>query len=124
VLDDERLELTDEIRLAPEREVGLDSLLEAGEAEVLEARDLRLRERLVSEIRKRRPAPEGERFTQVRGRLSRGLIRERLPCLRQKPLEASRVEFVRRKGEQVAACPRGEALADISRGGGKGLPKL
>jgi hypothetical protein len=44
--------------VAAEREVGLDPLLERGEAEFLEPSDLGLRERLVGEVRERVAAPQ------------------------------------------------------------------
>ena len=60
MLADERLELGDELGVAAEREVGLDPLLECGQAQLLEARDLSLREGLGREVRKGRSAPKGE----------------------------------------------------------------
>ena len=61
---DERLELGDELCVAPEREVRLDALLERDGAQLLEPRDLRLRERLVEEVGERGAAPERERLAQ------------------------------------------------------------
>ena len=69
---DERLELRDELRVTAECEVGVDPLLERDGAELLEPRDLGLRERLVEEVRERRAAPERERLAQ--GTLGRGGI--------------------------------------------------
>ena len=48
--------------MAPEREVGVDPLLEHDRAELLEPRDLVLRERLVQEVGERGAAPERERL--------------------------------------------------------------
>ena len=50
--------------MAPQREVGLDPLLERDCAELLEPCDLGLGERLVEEVGERRPAPERERVTE------------------------------------------------------------
>ena len=61
---DERFQLGDELGVPPEREVGLDPLLERDRAELLEPRDLRLRERLVEEVGERGTAPERERLAQ------------------------------------------------------------
>ena len=57
VLGGERLQLGDQIGVATERQIGLDPLLQHREAKLLQPRDRRLRERLVAEVGKRRPAP-------------------------------------------------------------------
>ena len=56
---DERLELADELGVAAEREIGLDPLFERRELQLVEARDLRLCERLVGEVGKRRGRARG-----------------------------------------------------------------
>ena len=61
---DQRLELGDELGVAPEREIRLDPLLERDGAQLLEPRDLGLGERLVEEVGERRAAPERERLAQ------------------------------------------------------------
>ena len=60
----ECLELGDQTRVAAEGKVRFDPLLEHDRPELLEPRDLGLRERLIDEICERRPSPEGERFAQ------------------------------------------------------------
>ena len=62
VLANERLDLSDDLGVAPESEVGLEPPLERLQAELFEARNLGLRERLVGEVGERRPAPEVETF--------------------------------------------------------------
>ena len=94
VLGDERLEVGDELIVPAEREVGLDALLEGDHPQLLQARDLRGGEILVSEIGQRRPAPERESLTELSGghsavrlrgrrrraaRSGRGRIRPRRP---------------------------------------------
>ena len=75
----------------PEREVRVDALLERREPQLLEPRDLRLRERLVGEVGERRATPEREGLTQLlRGR--RGLAAARLA---DQPLEARDVQLGR-----------------------------
>ena len=64
VLAHERLELGHGLGVAAEREVGLEPLLERDEAQLLEPADLVAGERLVAEVRERRPAPEPERPAQ------------------------------------------------------------
>ena len=101
MLADERLELDDELLVASELEIGLDPLLLGGEAELVEARDLGLREVRVSELRQRGAAPEGERLPQLlRGepgltaRASAPCVLERVPkdvCIELAALEAKAV---------------------------------
>ena len=76
---DERLELTDQLVVPSEREVGVDPLLERGQTELLEPSDLRLGERLVREVGEGRPAPERERVTEPIGCQLRVVPAERLP---------------------------------------------
>ena len=51
ILADERLELGDELGVAAEREIGIDPQLERGKTGSLEALDLRLRGRVVGQLR-------------------------------------------------------------------------
>ena len=62
---------------APERELGFRALLDEREPELLEPRDLLLRERLVAELCERLAAPERERLAEQR-RASRRIARARL----------------------------------------------
>jgi len=86
MLGDELFELRDELRVPPEGKVGVDPLFECEEAQLLQAADRRLRERLVGEIAERGAAPEGQRAPQrarrlqwtVRGALGRGPLDRRL----------------------------------------------
>ena len=71
MLGDEALELADEVGVASEREVGLDPFFERAQAQLLQACDLWLGERLVGELVQRRPSPQAERLAQDRGRLLR-----------------------------------------------------
>jgi hypothetical protein len=59
---DQRLQLADDLRVPAELELRLDELLERGHAQVVQARDLALREGLVGEVVERAAAPEGERL--------------------------------------------------------------
>ena len=68
---DERLELGDDLGVTREREVGLDPFLDGGQAELLQAGDLLLRERVEGEVRERRAAPETQRLAEERRRLVR-----------------------------------------------------
>jgi hypothetical protein len=63
VLADEHLELSDELGVSSELEVGFDASLQSDEAKLFEPEDLRLHERLVREVGERGPAPEAESVT-------------------------------------------------------------
>ena len=106
----ERLELGDELGVAAEREIGVDSLLEHDGAQLLESRDLGLRERLVREVGQRRATPELERLAKGTGRRT-GIARaERRPPLVREPREAVDVHALRLELEDVARRPRHELL--------------
>ena len=113
---DERLELADQLGGAPRREIGLEALLEREHAQLLEPRNLALRERLVSEVRKRRAPPEIQCLPQQPRRPLRIALRERRPALASQALEAARVDLLAGDCEAVAAALRhhralGEHLA-------------
>src|SRR4051794_7182325 len=78
VAADQRLDLAQDRVVPAERELGLQSLLERGDAEVVEARYLALRELFVREIRERRAVPERDRLTQRGGTSRRVECRRRL----------------------------------------------
>ena len=63
----ERRELADELRMASQLQLCGDTFLEHTETQFLETRDRRLREGVVGEIRKRRPAPQTQCFAQPHG---------------------------------------------------------
>ncbi len=90
--------------MLPEREVGIDPPLDRQQAQLLQTRDRRLRERLVGEIRERRPTPEPERLAQQPGSgggIGRG-------SLLDEPLEAADVELVAVEPQDVAGRARDE----------------
>ena len=96
MLPHERLQLADQLRVPSVREVELDPLLEAREAELLQTGDLGLGEALVGEVRERISAPQLERLP-------------RLSAVAQE-LEAGEIELVRLEPQQVSARLRLEAL--------------
>jgi len=69
VLGHEGLQLDGELVVTAQLEVGCDPLLLGGEAQLLEARNLGLREVLVPELGKRRPPPERQCGAQLLGGL-------------------------------------------------------
>ena len=85
---DERLQLADELGVAAEREVGLDPLFERRELQLVQARDLRLCERLVGEVGQGGTPPEGERPAQLLGGLLGLALGPSAPRLLEHALEA------------------------------------
>ena len=84
--------------MAAECEVRLDAQLERGEPCSVKAVNLRLRGRIVGEIRKRLPAPQGEGLGQQTARPS-GVRSFRLG---DQLLEAQQVDLIRVDSDQVA----------------------
>ena len=83
----------------------------ADEMELFEPENLRLRERLVSEVGKRWTAPEVESFAKSsRRQLGRGLLR-----LLHQPLEAEQVELVRTDADHVTRLLGDDRLAGSER---------
>ena len=107
MLTDERLELGNELRVAAEREVGIDPQLERGEARSLEALGLRLRENVVGELGERLAAPEAERLAEQPARPG-GIGAFRLG---DQPLEAEQVELVGVDPDEVAGLLRDDRRA-------------
>ena len=63
MLTGQPLQLGGECTRRAESQVGLDALLQARQAQLLQPGDLGLRERLVAKIGQRRTLPQGERLT-------------------------------------------------------------
>ena len=97
--------------MAAVREVGIDASFERDEMELLEPRDLHLRERLVDEVRERRPAPEEKSISQEPGSRVCVVGIKRLSSLGQKPFEALGVELTRLDPDEIARRPRYEPVA-------------
>ena len=100
MLLDQRLELADELRAAPARQVRVDSLLQSLQPLLLEPPNRRLRKRLECQILQRRPAPQSERSPQPLGAVAR--LRHP-PRVRDEPLEPRQVEPLRVDAQDVAA---------------------
>ncbi len=103
---DEALELGDELGVAAEGEVGVDPLLEHDRAELLEPRDLVLRERLVQEVGERGAAPERESVAErALGELGAAGVQCGAAVIAQ-PLEAVDVDPVALELERIAGRAR------------------
>ena len=104
VLSDERLELGHDLADPTELDVGRDSLLDGDQAQLLEAPCLCLRPPFERKLRQWRPAPEVERPHEERP----ALLRRRCPRILEQPLEAPRVDLVRRDRNDVPRRARDE----------------
>ena len=113
---DERLQLADQLSVAAEREVGLDPLFERRQLQLVQARDLRLCERLVGEVGQGGAPPEGERPAQLLGGLLRLPLGPSAPCLLEHALEAICVDLAWLDREDVAVPAGLERPAHVRRG--------
>jgi hypothetical protein len=107
MLVDEHFELPDELTVPTQGEICLDAQLERHQAKLVEAKDLRLRERLAHEVGESRPAPEIERIVEQ----SRSLVGRRLACLLDELLEAEEIELVRCNPDQISGLPGDDHFA-------------
>ena len=95
MLRDEPLELADQCRVEAAGEIGLDSVLDHGEPQLVQAGALSGRELLEREVRERGAPPEGERFAEAFGCLLGFTGRQRPAPVLGKPLEPVQVEVLR-----------------------------
>src|SRR5262245_9763017 len=111
MLVDEHFEVPDELTVPTQGQVRLDPQLERSEAKLLEAKDLRLRERLAREIGESRPAPQVERVVEQ----SRGLVGRCPPCLLDELLEADEVELVGCDPDQISGLAGDDRIVRAKR---------
>jgi hypothetical protein len=91
---DKLAEFPDEHVVAPEREVGVDPILDRGKPKLLEPLSLWARECLVCQIGESRPAPELERRSKTLGGGSRIIVVQELPPFACEAGEPVRIELV------------------------------
>ena len=121
VLTHQALQLPDDFACPPGAQVGIDAILDRGEAELFEASDLRFGERFVHELLEGVPAPQTERFIEHQRRRRRIRVQQR-PTLGVQTLEPDGVDVVgidrqhipRRTGSarsspRCASCDRARA---------------
>ena len=108
VLGHERLELADEVVVSALSEVGLDAVLDRGQPELLQATELRSHERLLGEVRKRRPMPQRQAVAQLGRPRACVSSLQQLPPLPHEPLEDVHVDPLRIDPKLVAAWMRDE----------------
>ena len=92
MLGHERLELSDELVVSPENEVGVNPELNRCNPDLLEPGDGRLREAVVSEVRERRAPPQRQCISQSLGRLGRQTASKQAPPLVHQALESVEIE--------------------------------
>ena len=102
VLGDEGFELSDQLVVAPEREVGVDPQLDCCKPDLAEPSDGRLGEALVGEVRERRASPERQRVAEPLRRIARQAASEQAPPLVHEPLESVEIERVGLDPDDVA----------------------
>ena len=122
VCGSESLELGDERVLTPEGEVRFDPGFERSQAELLQTRDLALREGLEREVGECRSPPEGEGIAKRRRGAFRLPARDLPPTSLQQSLEAAYVERFWRHAQHVARGLREQEL--FARSVGEQAPQL
>ena len=110
---DQRLEFAAQLCVTSEREIGLDPVFESRQSQLLEPRDLILRELVIGEIRERRSPPERKAVAEQPGRARHLTPGEHLARLRASALEALRVELSRLEPEDVPGSNRLEGLTRL-----------
>ena len=83
VLGDQCLELSDQLVVAPEREVGVDPQLQRCQPDLLEPGDRRLGEALVDEVRERWSSPQSEGVAEPLRRIGRKAASQQASSLRR-----------------------------------------
>ena len=101
VLRDELLQLAHQLAGSAGRQLRIDSLLQSGEPDLLEALDRRPRKRLEREVGERRPAPKAERLPQELGSALGCSVGERLLRLFAEALEGGQIELPGREPDDV-----------------------
>ena len=115
VLGDQRLQLRHQLTVAPERQVGLDPLLDRHQPELLQGGDLPLGEGLVGELGQGRPAPQAQRPAKARRPLGR---RGPARLLEQAP-EQVRIDAGRVDRQDVAGRDRSEDGSSLASDSGR-----
>ena len=114
VLGDEPFELADDVAVATELEVGVDSLGDGDEAELLEPPDLRLRKGLKHELGENRSAPHLERADELRTALiGRKPTRVRQRSARSAAHRPARGRCAGRTRAHVSRVVRTQRLAEL-----------
>ena len=106
MLRNQSLQLRSDVGVAAESQIRLEPLLDCAEAQLVQPADLALSERVVGEVGEGRPAPEGERFSERRGRVLGVAGGQLSPSLLDEAPEPVDVQLVRPHLEHVTAGMR------------------
>ena len=106
MIGDQRREPADDVGVAAEGEIGLDLLLERGDAQLVQALDLGLGERLVGDIGQGGAAPQRESALERAGGLLRAAGGELAATLGDELLEPVRVDPLTIERQPIAALVR------------------
>jgi hypothetical protein len=99
----QRLKLADHLGMTAERQIGVDPVLEDTDVQLLQPRDLRLRERFIAQVGEWRAAPEREGLAELVRRLPQLVRRQSLSSQPGQALEPVDIEFVRPNLQAVRA---------------------
>ena len=108
VLGDHRLQLRHQLEMAAARQIGVDPILQRRQPQLLQTRDLALRQRLALQIGQRLPPPQRQRITQT-GRAITGIPARTRP-LHQR-LKPRHIDLIRRRPQQIPRRPRPDPLS-------------
>src|SRR4051794_41867488 len=106
MLAHQRLELADHARVTAKRQFGVHALLDRHQPQLLEPGDLSLRERLVGEVRQRRPPPQRQRGSQPTPPLRRLAAPQRPLALPQRALQHGHIELLAPDPPPITPPPR------------------
>ena len=93
VLQYQPSQLPDQLGVPPHGKIGFDARLQSSEPLLLEPGRFRRRERLVAELRQRRPTPQAQRRTQAARRALR-VRADRAGAFAGQPFEAIQVDLL------------------------------
>jgi hypothetical protein len=109
-LSDKAFELRDERGVPAQRELSLDALFRASEAELVEASGLEREDAAVPDVGERRAAPQSESGAETLGGKPGGSASKRFAALAEESFEAAYVELVGLDFEDVARRARNEPI--------------
>ena len=109
-LSDKAFELRDERGVPAQRELSLDALFDANEAELVEASGLEREDAAVPDVGERRAAPQGESGAETLRGEPRGAASKRFAALAEKSFEAAYIEPVGLDLEDVTRRARNEPI--------------
>src|SRR5262249_58715540 len=101
----QRTELTDDVRVTAKGDLCLYPVLDSGCAQLLQPRDLRLRELLVADLGQGLTAPQRERCAEVRRRPAGCVRPERASAVAGEALEAAHIDVLPGGPQEVGARP-------------------